>query len=99
MNGVCGVKGADTVRVLRLAGRSSSDVDFCKSTNEGDRMEGVTDPYHRKTVGNLCNQMRSVGTLEFNALIEIINAFPKPHANDQKRGDACRNSFSPRLSR
>lgn len=56
-------------------------------------MEGVADPYHRETVGNLRNQVWSVVTLEFNALIEIVNGFPKPHTNDQKRGDACTNSF------
>ena len=72
-------------------------MDFCKSTNEGDRMEGISDPYHRETVGNLRNQMWSVGTLEFNALIEIINGFTKPHANDQKRGDACGDSFQSKV--
>ena len=55
MNEVCKVKRGDTVRILRLAGRGGSDVDFCKCANERDRMEGVTDPYHRETVGNFRN--------------------------------------------
>lgn len=90
MNKVWGVEGENNVRVLRLTGRGSSNVDFCERTNEGYRMEGVTDPYHRETVRKLRNQMWPVGTLELNALVEIVNGFPKPHANDQKRGDPCR---------
>jgi len=82
MNETCGgLKGIQCPR-LRLAGRGSSDVDFCKRTNERDRVEGVTDPHHRETVGDPRNQMRSVGTLEFNALVEIINGFPEPHPDD-----------------
>ena len=76
---------------LRLAGRGSSDVDFCKRTNERDRMEGITNPHHRETVGNPGNQMWSIGTLELDALVEIINGFSEPHPNDQERGDTCRD--------
>lgn len=56
-------------------------------------MEGVANPYHRETVGNPRNQMRCIGTLELNALVEIINGFSEPHPDDQERGDTCRNSF------
>ena len=57
-------------------------MNFCKRTNERDSMEGVADPYHREAVGNPRNQMRTVGTLEFNALVEIIDGFPEPHPDD-----------------
>ena len=93
MNEVRGIKRECTVRILCLAGRGGGDVDFCKRTNKRDRMEGITGPHHCETVGNRRNQMRSIGTLELNALVEIINGLPKPHTNDQKRGDSCRNSF------
>ena len=56
-------------------------------------MEGVTNPYHRETVGNPRDQMRCIDTLELNALVEIINGFSEPHPNDQERGDTYRNSF------
>ena len=82
MNEVYGIEREDVVRVLCLAGRSGGDVDFCERTNKGDGMEGVANPYHRETVGNPRNQMRSIGTFEFDALVEIIDGFPKPHAND-----------------
>lgn len=87
MNEVCGIEREETVRVLRLAGRGSSDMDFCERTNEGDGVEGVADPHHRETVGNLRNEMRCIDTLELDALVEIIDCFPEPHTNDQKRGD------------
>jgi len=76
-----GLEGIQCPR-SRLAGRGSSDVNFGKRTNERDSMEGVTDPHHREAVGNPRNQMRSVDTLEFNALVEVINGFPEPHPDD-----------------
>jgi len=60
-------------------------VNFCKRTNKGDRMESVTNPHHRETVGKFRNQMWTVSTLEFDALVEVIDGFSKPQANDQER--------------
>ena len=58
-------------------------------------MEGVTDPYHRETIGKLRNQTWCISTLELDALVEIIDGFPEPHTNDQKRGDTCKSTFQP----
>jgi hypothetical protein len=44
------MKNAILKKVLRLARRGGSNVNFRKCANERDRMEGVTDPYHRETV-------------------------------------------------
>jgi len=51
-------------------------------------MEGVTDPYHCETVGKSRNQVWSIGALELDALVEVIDGFSKPHADDQERGEA-----------
>lgn len=90
--GYVGLKGIQCSH-LRLAGRGSSDVDFCKRANERDGMEGVTNPYHCESVGNLCNQMWCIDTIELNALVEIIDGFSEPHPNDQERGDTYTNLF------
>ena len=89
MNEVLKVVTGDTTRVLHLARRGSSDVDFCKRTDERDGMEGVTDPHHCETVGKFRNQMWCVGTLELNALVEIIDGFSEPQADYQERGETC----------
>ena len=67
-------------------------MDFREGTNEGDRMEGVADPHHCETVGKFRNQMWSIGTLELNALVEIVYGLSKPQADDQERGEACRST-------
>ena len=77
--------------MLRLAGRGSSDVNFCKRTNERDRVESISDPNHCEPVGNLRNQVWCIDTRELNALVEIVDGFSEPHTNDQKRGDTCKN--------
>lgn len=59
-------------------------MDFRKRTNDRDRMERVTDPHHRETVGKFRNQVWSIDALELNGLIEIVDGFSKPHANDQE---------------
>ena len=84
-------EGEYTVRVSRLAGRGSSDVDFCKRTNKRDGMESVGNPDHCEPVGKFRDQMWSIGTLELNALVEVVSGLPEPHTNDQKRGDAWKN--------
>jgi len=89
VNEVLKVATEDTTRVLHLAGRGSSDVNFCKRTDERDGMEGVTDPYHRETVGKFRNKMWCVGTLELNALVEIIDGFSEPQTDYQERGETC----------
>ena len=71
-------------KVLRLARRGSSNVNFRECANERDRMECVTDPYHRETVGKLRDEMWAGVTLELDALIEVINSFSEPQANDQE---------------
>jgi hypothetical protein len=52
-------------------------------------MESVPDPYHRETVRERSHEMWTTITLELNALVEIVDGFPEPQANDQKRGDTC----------
>lgn len=54
-------------------------------------MESVSDPDHCEPIGKFRDQMWSIGTLELNALVEIVSGLPEPHTNDQKRGDACKN--------
>ena len=58
-------------------------------------MEGVTNPYHRETVGKFRNQMGCVSTLELNALVKVIDRFSEPQANDQERGETCRSPCKP----
>ena len=70
-------------------------MDFRKRTNERDRMEGVTNPYHRETIGKFRNQMWPVGTLKLDALVKVIYGFSEPQANDQERGETCRSSCEP----
>ena len=77
--------------VLRLGGRRSSDVNFHECSNEGDSMERVTDPYHRKAVGKSRHNVWGGITLELNAPIEIVDGFPEPQADNQERGDTCRS--------
>jgi len=55
-------------------------------------MKGVTNPHHRETVGKLRDQMWSISTLELDALVEVIDRFSEPQANDQERGETCRSS-------
>lgn len=54
-------------------------------------MEGITDPYHRETIGKLRNQMWCIVTIELNALVEIIDGLSKPQANNQERGETYRS--------
>ena len=84
MNEGCKVEVKDSVRVLCLAGRGSSDVDFRKCTNERDGMEGVTNPHHRESVGKFRNQMWCISTLEFDALVKVVDGLSEPQANDQE---------------
>lgn len=79
--------------MLHLARRGSGDVNFRECTDEWDGVESVTDPHHRETVRECRHQVWGVITLELDALVEIIDGFSKPQANDQKRGDSCRGSF------
>ena len=58
-------------------------------------MEGVTNPYHRETVGKFRNQMRSVSTLELDALVKIIDGLSEPQADDQERGETYRSPCEP----
>ena len=60
-------------------------MNFRECANERDRMEGVTDPYHHETVGKFHDEMWAGITLELNALVEVIDGFPEPQANDQER--------------
>ena len=76
--------------VLCLRGRCSSDVNFRECANKEDSMERVTDPYYRKAVGKPRHRVWSGITLELNALIEIVDGFPEPQADNQERGDTCR---------
>jgi hypothetical protein len=78
--------------VLHLAKWCGGDVDFRERTNERDRMEDITDPYHGETIGKASDQMCAIVTLELDALVEIINGFSEPQANDQERGDADRET-------
>ena len=80
-----------TVHILHFTGGSGSDVDFRKRTNKRDGMEGITDPYHRETIGKLRNQMWCIVTIELNALVEIIDGLSKPQANNQERGETYRS--------
>lgn len=91
MEEVCKVERKDTVRVLRLTRRSGSNMNFRKRTNKRDRMEGVTNPYHRETIGKSRNKMWSVCTLELDTLVEIIHGLSKPQADDQERGDTYKS--------
>jgi len=50
-------------------------------------MKGVTHPNHREAVGKFRNQMWSVGSLELDALVEVIDGLSEPQANDQERGE------------
>jgi hypothetical protein len=71
-------------------------VNFREGTNEGDGVESVADPHHRESVGKSGHQMRGIIALELNALIEVVNSFSKPQANNQKRRDTCRELISAR---
>ena len=62
-------------------------MDFRKRINKGNRVESVTNPYHRETVRVLCNQMWSIGALELDALVKVIDGFSEPQANDEERGE------------
>ena len=66
-------------------------LNFRECANEGDSMERVTDPYHRKAVGKSRHQVWGGITSEPNALIEIVDGFPEPQADNQERGDTCRS--------
>ena len=70
-------------------------MDFRKCTNKRDGVEGVPDPHHRETVGKSRHQVWSIGTLERNALVEVIDSLSKPQADDQERGEACRGLREP----
>jgi len=63
-------------------------VDFGKCTDKRDRVEGVGDPHHRETVGKSRHQVRSIGPLELNTFVEVIDSLSKPQADDQERGEA-----------
>jgi hypothetical protein len=72
------LKGRRCSFFLYLARRGSSDVNFCKRTDEGDGMESVSNPYHRETVGKFRDYVGAVNSLELDALVEIIDGFSKP---------------------
>lgn len=63
-------------------------MNFRECANEKDRMEGVTGPYHRETVGEFHDEMWAGVNLKLDGLVEIIGGFPEPQANDQERGEA-----------
>ena len=64
-------------------------MDFRERTNERDGMEDVADPYHGETIRKASDQMCAIVTLELDTLVEIINGFSEPQADDQERGDTC----------
>ena len=66
-------------------------MNFRECANEGDSMERVTDQYHRKAVGKSRHQVWGGITFELNALVEIVDGFPEPQADNQERGDTCRS--------
>ena len=63
-------------------------------------MKSVSDPDHGETVGKSGHHMWAIVTLELDSLIEIIDGFSEPQADDQKRGNTCRGFYvSARMSR
>ena len=50
-------------------------------------MEDVADLYHRKTAGEFRDGVLAGVTLKLDGLVEIIDKFPEPQANDRERGD------------
>ena len=74
-------------------------MDFRECANEGDRMEGVADLYHRKSIRKIHNEMWAGITLELDAWLKSSTGFPN-HKRMIKNEEVPRESgVSPRIPR
>ena len=85
--------------VLRLARRGGSDVNFGECANERNRMEGVTDLYHRETVGKFHDEMWADITSSSTLWLKSSTAFPNYKRMIKNEEIPRESGVSPRIPR